>query len=254
MSDGNGNSDLLVKMENVHKWFGQVYALRGVDFEVRRGETVGLLGDNGAGKSTLIKILCGYHQAEKGNIFFEGHKVRIQSPREAQNLGIETVYQDQALAPNLSIARNVFMGREPVKKFGMLDKKLMDEESMRALSNLGLRIASPELPVITLSGGGRQGVAIARALHFKAKLVILDEPTVALSVKEVGEVLEFIKQLKKENISVVFITHNIYHAFSIAERFVVMARGKLLREVTREEVTLDRLNELVIESAIVDLD
>ncbi len=254
MSNENNNSDLLVKMTNIHKWFGRVYAVRGVDFQVRQGETVGLLGDNGAGKSTLIKILCGYHQAEKGDIIFEGKKVRINSPREAQKLGIETVYQDQALAPNLSIARNVFMGREPVKGMGMLDKKLMDEESMKALSNLGLRLDSPDLPVITLSGGGRQGVAIARALHFKAKLVILDEPTVALSVKEVGEVLEFIKQLRKEGISVVFISHNIYHAFSIAERFVVMARGKVMREVTKEEVTLDKLNELVIESAIVDID
>jgi len=254
MRKENNNSGLLVKMNNIHKWFGRVYAVRGVDFQVRQGETVGLLGDNGAGKSTLIKILCGYHQAEKGDIIFEGKKVRISSPREAQRLGIETVYQDQALAPNLTIARNVFMGREPVKGMGMLDKKLMDDASMKALSNLGLRLDSPDLPVITLSGGGRQGVAIARALHFKARLVILDEPTVALSVKEVGEVLEFIKQLRKEGISVVFISHNIYHAFSISERFVVMARGKVMREVTKEEVTLDKLNELVIESAIVDLD
>lgn len=248
MEAGN---DILVRMVGIHKWFGRVYALRGVDFEVRRGETVGLIGDNGAGKSTLIKILSGYHQADQGEIYFEGQKVKIRSPRDARNLGIETVYQEQALAPNLSIARNIFMGREPVKKLGLMDRKAMDEESMKALANLGLRLRSPELPVVTLSGGERQGVAIARALHFKAKLVILDEPTVALSVKEVEEVLEFVRQLQREKVSVVFITHNLYHAFDIAERFVVMARGLKMADVKKEETSPQGLSELVLKSAFV---
>lgn len=246
------NGDLLVRMVNIHKWFGRVYALRGVDFEVYRGETVGLIGDNGAGKSTLIKILSGYHQADQGEIYFEGQKVRISSPRDARKLGIETVYQEQALAPNLSIARNVFMGREPVRRWGIIDRKVMNEESMKALANLGLRLRSPDLPVVTLSGGERQGVAIARALHFKAKLVILDEPTVALSVKEVEEVLEFVRQLQREGISVIFITHNLYHAYDIAERFVVMARGKKMADVKKKDTSPEELSQLVIKSAFAE--
>lgn len=247
------NNDM-VKMVDIHKWFGRVYAVRGVDFNLKRGETLGLLGDNGAGKSTLIKILSGYHVADKGEIYFDGNKVKIRSPRDARKLGIETVYQDQALAPNLSISRNIFMGREPIKGVGILDKKVMDEESMQALKNLGLRLRSPDLPVVTLSGGERQGVAIARAIHFKAKCVILDEPTVALSVKEVNEVLDFIQQIKREGISSIFITHNLYHVYDIAERFVVMARGRKMADVKKEEVTRDNLSDLVIKSALVEIE
>jgi len=250
-TETNQNNDM-VKMINIHKWFGRVYALRGVDFNLKRGETLGLLGDNGAGKSTLIKILSGYHIADKGEIYFDGKKVMIRSPRDARKLGIETVYQEQALAPNLSISRNIFMGREPLKGLGLLDKKVMDEESIQALQHLGLRLRSPDVPVITLSGGERQGVAIARAIHFKAKCVILDEPTVALSVKEVNEVLEFIHQIKREGISSIFITHNLYHVYDIAERFVVMARGRKMADVTKEEVTRDNLADLVIKSALVE--
>jgi simple sugar transport system ATP-binding protein len=250
-TETNQNNDM-VKMVDIHKWFGRVYALRGVDFNLKRGETLGLLGDNGAGKSTLIKILSGYHVADKGEIFFDGKKATIHSPRDARKLGIETVYQEQALAPNLSISRNIFMGREPLKGLGLLDKKVMDEESMQALKHLGLRLRSPDVPVITLSGGERQGVAIARAIHFKAKCVILDEPTVALSVKEVNEVLEFIQQIKREGISSIFITHNLYHVYDIAERFVIMARGRKMADVKKEEVTRDNLSDLVIKSAMVE--
>ncbi|MBP8933459.1 MAG: sugar ABC transporter ATP-binding protein [Candidatus Atribacteria bacterium] len=245
------NNDM-VKMIDIHKWFGRVYALRGIDFNLKRGETLGLLGDNGAGKSTLIKILSGYHTADKGEIYFDGKKVTIRSPRDARKLGIETVYQEQALAPNLSISRNIFMGREPLKGLGLLDKKVMDEESMQALNHLGLRLRSPDVPVITLSGGERQGVAIARAIHFKAKCVILDEPTVALSVKEVNEVLDFIQQIKREGISSIFITHNLYHVYDIAERFVIMARGRKMADVKKEEVTRDNLSDLVIKSAMIE--
>ena len=250
-TEANQNSDM-VKMVDIHKWFGRVYALRGIDFNLKRGETLGLLGDNGAGKSTLIKIRSGYHVADRGEIYFDGKKALIHSPRDARKLGIETVYQEQALAPNLSISRNIFMGREPLKGLGLLDKKVMDEESMQALKHLGLRLRSPDVPVITLSGGERQGVAIARAIHFKAKCVILDEPTVALSVKEVNEVLEFIRQIKREGISSIFITHNLYHVYDIAERFVVMARGRKMADVKKEEVTRDNLSDLVIKSAMVE--
>ncbi len=248
----NQNGQPLVKMVDIHKWFGRVYALRGVDFEVEQGETVGLIGDNGAGKSTLIKILSGYHRADRGEVYFEGRKVDIASPRDSRRLGIETVYQEQALAGDLSIARNIFMGREPVKNLGILDKKKMDDESMKALERLGLRLKSPNLPVKSLSGGERQGVAISRALLFEAKLVIMDEPTIALSVKEVREVLEFIRQLQKGGIAVIFITHNLYHVFDVANRFVVIARGKKMAEVKKEETSLDELSELVVKSALVE--
>ena len=238
-------ADYLVKMVGIHKWFGKVYALRGVDFNVGFNEIVGLVGDNGAGKSTLIKILSGYHVAEKGEIYFNGNKVNIQTPKDAKKLGIETVYQEQALAPHVSISRNVFMGREPSKFLGFIDKKKMDNDSLQALTDLGLKIKDPDLIVETLSGGQRQGVAIARVLYFKAKLVILDEPTIALSVKESQQVMEFMKQLKSEGISVIFITHNIYHAFQISDRFVILSHGERLADVRKEETNLDELISLI---------
>ena len=238
-------ADYLVKMVNIHKWFGKVYALRGVDFNVGFNEIVGLVGDNGAGKSTLIKILSGYHLADRGEIYFNGEKVNIQTPKDAKKLGIETVYQEQALAPHVSISRNVFMGREPSKFLGFINRKKMDNDSLQVLTDLGLKIKDPDLVVETLSGGQRQGVAIARVLYFKAKLVILDEPTIALSVKESQQVMEFIKQLKNEGISVIFITHNIYHAFQISDRFVILSHGERLADVRKEETNLDELISLI---------
>jgi simple sugar transport system ATP-binding protein len=223
-----------------------VCALRGVDFEVRYDEIVGLVGDNGAGKSTLIKILSGFYTADRGEIFFEGKKARIGTPSDAKALGIETVYQEQALAPHVSISRNVFMGRELTRGLGILDLKRMHEESMKTIENLGLRIKDTGAIVEALSGGQRQGVAIARVLYFKAKLVILDEPTIALSVKESQQVMEFIRQLKSEGISVVFITHNLFHAYQIAERFVVLARGEVLTDVRKDESSVEHLSELII--------
>ena len=217
---------VLVKMVNIHKWFGKVHALKGVDLEVKHSEIVGLVGDNGAGKSTLIKVLSGVHLAEEGEIFFEGRRANITSPGDARKLGIETVYQEQALAPNMSISRNIFMGREPTRILGFMDKKAMDKGSMEALRSIRLDVASPDLLITVLSGGQRQGVAIARVLHFEAKLVIMDEPTIALSIKEAHQVLEFIKQLREEGISVIFITHNLYHVFPVAERFVILGSGE----------------------------
>jgi simple sugar transport system ATP-binding protein len=233
-------------MVNTQKWFGKVHALKGVDFEVGPAEVVGLLGDNGAGKSTLIKILSGFYSGDEGQIYFEGRKVRIASPREARRLGIETVYQEQALVPFMSIARNIFMGREPVRALGFLNKKGMNSESMAALARIELHLRSPDALIEMLSGGERQGVAIARALHFKAKLVILDEPTIALSIKESREVLEFIQQLKRQGVAAIFITHNLYHAHPVAERFVVLNRGRKVADVRREDVSIERLSELIV--------
>jgi simple sugar transport system ATP-binding protein len=243
---GKSDDGDLVRMIGIDKYFGRLCALKGVDFRVRHSEIVSLVGDNGAGKSTLIKILSGFHTADKGEIYFEGKKTRIGTPRDAKNLGIETVYQEQALAPHVSIPRNVFMGREITKAFGIMDSRRMHAESMRTLERLGLRVKDTGANVEALSGGQRQGVAIARVLYFKAKLVILDEPTIALSVKESQQVMEFMRQLRSEGISVVFITHNLFHAFQIAERFVVLARGELLADVERKDSSVEHLSQLVI--------
>ena len=249
-SPGNTNQNYLVQMRDIHKWFGKVCALRGVNFEVGYNEIVGLVGDNGAGKSTLIKILSGFHPSDKGEIFFEGKKVNINNPKYSKKLGIETVYQEQALAPHISISRNIFMGREPTKPFGFLDKQRMNTESLDTLSKIGLRLRDPQTAVEALSGGQRQGVAIARVLYFKAKLVILDEPTIALSVKESQQVLKFMTQLKAEGISVIFITHNIYHAYQIAERFVILDHAENIANIKKEDTSVEHLSEIIMSEKV----
>jgi len=242
------DSDNLVEMRDIHKWYGPVYALHGVDLAVGRNEILGLIGDNGAGKSTLIKILSGFHLPDRGEIWFEGQKTHIRSPRDAKALGIETVYQEQALAPHVSIARNVFMGREPTNALGFLNTKLMATESLAALAKIGLHLRNSDSAVETLSGGQRQGVAIARVLYFKAKLVILDEPTIALSVKESQQVMDFMKQLRDEGMSVIFITHNMYHAYQVADRYVIISHGEKVGDVAKKDTSIDHLAELVIGS------
>ncbi len=246
MSPVDTSSNPLLRMEGIHKWFGKIHVLEGVDFQVDKAEAVGLVGDNGAGKSTLIKVVSGYHRAGKGKIFFENKEVKISSPKDARALGVETVYQEQALALHLSISRNIFMGREPSKILGFLAKKVMDEESMDALSSIGLKLRSPDIPVATLSGGERQGVAIARALHFEAKLVILDEPTIALSVKEVQEVLDFVRELKNKGIAVIFITHNLHHIYAVSDRIFVLAHGKKLADISTKDTTVDELSRIIV--------
>lgn len=239
------DSPELLKMVGIHKYFGRVHALRGVDFAVKKGEVVGLCGDNGAGKSTLIKVASGYHNADAGQVFFEGREVKLGSPKDARALGIETVYQEQALCPHLSIARNVFMGREPTSALGLMDQRTMNDESMQALANMGLKMRSPHALVSALSGGQRQGVAIARAMHFQAKLVILDEPTIALGVREVREVLDFVRHLRDEGVAAVFITHTLHHVFSVADRIVVIAHGTTLVDIPRRDTTVDDLSDII---------
>ncbi len=236
----------LVKMRNIHKWYGKVHAVDGANLTINKGETVGLLGDNGAGKSTLIKILSGYHRPDKGEIFIEGEKMRINSPSDANALGIETVYQEQALVDSMSVARNFHMGREPVKWAGFLDKRKMNE-CMIPLRAMGLSIKSPDLLVRSLSGGEKQGTAIGRALYFKAKLVILDEPTRALSVKEVRTVLDFVKGLKEVNIAAIFISHTLHHAYFVADRFVIMKNGKMIKNVKRDKTSVEELTEVLMD-------
>ncbi len=239
----------LVEMKNIHKSFGKVHALMGVDFSVKPSEIVGLVGDNGAGKSTLIKILTGVLSLDKGEIYFNGKKIKFSSPRDARKNGIETIYQEQALADDLSVVRNLFMGKELQKSIGiikLLDHKKMKKESENILNGLGLSISSMDQETRFCSGGERQGIAIARAMYFKAKLVILDEPTRALGVAGVRRVLELVKELKSRGIASIFITHNLHHVYPIADRFVILVRGKKVGDCLKKDTSIDKLTELMI--------
>lgn len=239
----------LVKMVKICKSFGAIRALDSVDFAVGHSEIIGLVGDNGAGKSTLIKILSGIYPADKGEIYFEGRKVRIRNPKDAIRMGIETTHQDQALVDEMNVPRNFFLGAELVKSIGpikLLDLKKMNEESMKGLEKIGLSLKSLNTPVKFLSGGQRQGVAIARALHFNSKLIIMDEPTMALSISETKKVLEFVKQLKDQGVSCVFITHNLYHAYPVVDRFVILSHGKKVGDVRKAETSISKLTKLIV--------
>jgi simple sugar transport system ATP-binding protein len=248
MEEKNINKNLpLIRVEDIYKWYGKVQALKGINLEVYPGEVVGLIGDNGAGKSTLIKILSGVLYKNRGKIYWKGKEVNIFSVKEARNLGIETVYQDQAVIGCLSVAQNIFMGRQPVKSWGpikILDKSKMRKEAERLAKDLKLHIPSVNQEVRFCSGGERQGVAISRAMYFKAKLVILDEPTTALAVSGVNKVLNFITRLKEEKIASIFVTHNLYHVYPVADRFVVLSRGEKVADVKKEETNIQDLENL----------
>jgi len=240
--------DLLVRMEGISKRFGTVQALKAVDFNVKRQEIMGLVGDNGAGKSTLIKILTGVHKPDEGKIYFEGREVSFNSPKEARDLGIETVYQDLALIPLMSITRNFFLGRELVRKVGplnLMEHRKMDEIAAGALREIGVKVRSPDEPVAILSGGERQSVAIGRAIHFGAKLLILDEPTAALSIKESQKVLDFVLEAKERGLSIIFITHNIYHVYSVADRFTILEHGHKVAEFAKGDVSAEDIIEII---------
>lgn len=238
----------LVQMVKISKSFGTVQALKDVDFDVRHQEVMGLVGDNGAGKSTLIKILTGVYPPDSGEIYFEGKRVRIASPKDARDLGIETVYQDLALIPLMSISRNFFLGREPVKQLGpvrLLDKRRMDETVREVLAEIGIRVRSPDEEVAILSGGERQSVAIGRAVYFGAKLLILDEPTSALSIRETHKVLDYILEAKERGLSIIFITHNIYHVYSVADRFTILEHGHKVAEFAKGDVSAEEIIEII---------
>ncbi len=245
-------SELLVEMKGIVKNFGKVQALKGVDFSVGREEVVGLLGDNGAGKSTLIKILVGYYQPDEGEIYFEGKRVVFKSPWDSRRLGIETVYQDLALVNLMPVWRNFFLGRELKKKVAgieLLDVRKMKRLSMDYLKTVGIELRSPNETVAFLSGGERQAVAIARALYFGAKLLILDEPTAALSVGETRRVLELILETKRRGTSVVFITHNIYHVYEVADRLVILEKGEKIGDYRKDEVTPEEVMDIIASAA-----
>ena len=236
--------DYILEMKNISKRFGEVQALRQVDFVVGRGEVVGLVGDNGAGKSTLIKIATGYYQPDSGEIYFNGEKVKNLSVAKARELGIETVYQERALADLQTLWRNIFMGRELTTSLGLLDVGRMQQETEKLMvGSMGFTSAAvaPDSVVRTFSGGEKQGVAIVRALYFQADLIILDEPTMGLSVSETRKLLNFVRGIKEAGKSCIFIDHNVFHVHSVVDRIVVLDRGAVVGEFLPKDIPLDQL-------------
>ena len=242
-------SENLIEFNNISKFFGKVIALKDVTMKLKKGEIMCLLGDNGAGKSTLINLLSGMQSPTEGEIFFEGNKVSFKGPADAMEAGIETIYQYNSMVPTMSIARNMFIGREPMKYsiggIGILDTKKMAVESVQAIADVDLHLRSPDALVGELSGGQRQGVAIARAMHFKSKVMILDEPTNHLAVKETQKVLGFIKSLKTLGIPGIFISHNIHHVFECCDRMIAMARGEVVLNKRVEDTNMTEILEVL---------
>ena len=243
----------LIQMKNIHKSFGGVVALDGVDFELGDNEVVGLVGDNGAGKSTLIKILSGVFPPDEGEIFIREKKVeRGYSVRKAHKLKIETVHQERALGEMQSMWRNIFAGRQITNRLGFIKIDKAKEETQKIMTEM-MRFTgggvSPDSTVGTLSGGEKQGVTIGRALYFKADLIILDEPTMALSIQETAKVLDFVRAIKREGKSAIYISHNIYLLYPVCERFVLLDRGRVIREFQKSEVSRDKLTEEMVKLA-----
>ena len=242
-------SDPIIQVTNLHKWFSGVHALKGVSLDVNPNEALGLVGDNGAGKSTLINILSGTQRPDGGEIRLDGRTVNFRNPRDAMDQGIETIYQYNSMVPSMTIARNVFIGREPLKfsvmGVGIMDQKKMRDESVRAIADVDLHLRSPDALVGELSGGQRQGVAIARAMHFKSRVMILDEPTNHLSVKETNKVIGFVRSLKEQNITGIFISHNMHHVFDCCDRIVAMARGEIVLDKRIEEVSIEEVHDVL---------
>jgi simple sugar transport system ATP-binding protein len=239
----------LIRMENIDKFFGKVQALNNVTFSVNESEIVGLLGDNGAGKSTLIKILSGVLSRSAGEIYFRGQKANIRNAQDAINLGIETIYQDSALVPQLSIARNLFLGREPLKGprfINRMDQRFMREQVSLLLKQVGIsKNIDPSTPITSLSGGERQAIAIARAMFFESDLIVLDEPTNNLGVEETQGVLRFLKNARDTGHSCIFIAHNIYHVFQVVDRMVVLRRGKKVCDVNPKFTTIEEVEKII---------
>lgn len=235
-----------LEMRDIHKSFGEVQSLHHIDFHVGHNEVVGLLGDNGAGKSTLIKIITGYYRPDQGEIFFNGERVTNLTVPKARALGVETVYQERALADQQTLWRNIFLGREIKNAMGFLDiKKMRDETHRLMVEKMGFTSSAvtPESVIKTFSGGEKQGVAIVRALYFQADLIILDEPTMGLSLEETRKLIEFVRGIKSAGKSAIFIDHNVFHVYSVADRVVVLDRGTVAGEFMTANITLDDLVE-----------
>jgi len=242
------NDAPLLEARGISKYFGHVVALEDISMDVRPGEVMCLLGDNGAGKSSLIKTFSGVHQPDKGTLLLEGEETIFNSPRDAIDHGIATVYQDLAMIPLSGISRNFFLGREPTKgkgPFKMFDVAKADRITREELSKIGIELRDTSQPVATLSGGERQSVAIARAIHFGAKVLILDEPTSALGVKQAAIVLRYIAHAKEQGLGIIFISHNVYHAHPIGDRFTVLERGRSIGTFKKDEISIEELERLM---------
>ncbi len=241
----------LYTLSGVTKKYGPNTVLNDVSFEIGKGEVVGLLGDNGAGKSTLVKIMSGVVQADEGEFSWDGEQVERMSREVTERLGVETIFQDSALVPFMTITRNIFMGREITNKLGFMKMKQMDEITADVLDSVVTieGIKSPKQLVGSLSGGQAQAVAIARAVHFKRSLLILDEPTSALAVRATEALLNYLTHLKGEGVSSVLVTHNLHHAYQVCDRHIVMNHGRKILDVGREDTTVEELTAAVVEGA-----
>lgn len=241
-----------MELKNITKHFGEVQSLRGVDFYVDSGEVVGLLGDNGAGKSTLIKVITGYHQPDAGEIYFDGKRVENLNVPRARELGVETVYQERALADQQTLWRNIFIGRELTTRWGFMDVAKMRSETHRLMmESMGFTsiAVTPDSIIKTFSGGEKQGVAIVRALYFDAEIIILDEPTMGLALSETRKLLTFVQQVRDQNKSVIFIDHNIFHVYEVADRIVVLDRGRVAGQFMTKDISLNDLMDKMYQVA-----
>jgi simple sugar transport system ATP-binding protein len=239
----------LVSMRGIYKSFGEVEVLNGIDFEVESNEIVGLVGDNGAGKSTLIKLITGVHRPTSGEIYYKGKRITLHSVRKSRQLGIETVYQERALGDQQTLWRNMFVGRERTDGLGFLKIREQKEETEKLLrEHMGFtsKAITTDSMVMSLSGGEKQGIAIGRALHFNADLIILDEPTMGLSLSETRKVLDFVRDIKVQGKSAIFISHNIFYVYPVADRFVILDRGLIAGEFLKKDVSQDDLVEKLV--------
>ena len=240
----------LVELRRITKTFGGVHAVESVSIEVGRGEVVGLLGHNGAGKSTLIKILSGVFPADSGEIRIDGQPLAIRSPRDAKAVGIETIYQNLALSENLDSVANLFLGREITGRFGFMNEEAMEMAARGTLERMKLRLPSLTNLVASLSGGQRQAVAIARAIHFNARVLIMDEPTAALGPEETRKVGTLIRELAGQGIGIILISHDIHDVFGLADRLVVLKNGRLVGTVQPDDVSKDEVLSMIIAGAV----
>jgi simple sugar transport system ATP-binding protein len=252
MSEDGRDGAPLLEARSLSKRFGRIEAVRDVSLALGRAEVLALLGDNGAGKSTLIKILTGLYPPDRGELRWEGRPVRFGSPRDAYELGIATVYQDLAVVDLMSVYRNMFLGREDAitRRFGpfrWLDRGRARREAREALAAIGINIRSADEPVARMSGGERQSIAIARGIHFSAKLLILDEPTSALSLKQSAQVLKSIEGARDTGLGVIVISHNVHHVYPVADRFVILSHGQSIADFKRGERTKEEVSDLIVQ-------
>lgn len=252
MSDVKASLGPLVEMNHMNVSFGGVHAVEDVSIDLYPGEVLGLVGGNGAGKSTLIKALSGAQKADSGEICVDAQPVSILSPRDAKALGIETIYQTLALADNIDAPANMFLGRELVNRWGLLDDSAMEDAARRVMKRLNPKFKNFKAPVSSLSGGQRQSVAIARAVHFNARVLIMDEPTAALGPAETEQVRALIRQLKAEGLGIIMISHDIHDVFDLADRISVMLQGRLVGTVNKDDVTIDEVLAMIIIGKVPD--